>query len=264
MSVGRGVCQRCPNPVCCQAVNWIMLQKAEVDDAGRAVLCGRRALHVLNVLGSRVGHRLRVGVVNGPKGEATVTAVGEERVDLVCVLEQATVRPRLSLVLALPRPKVMRRLWVALGSIGLDRIVLTNAERVERPYFDTHWVREEHYTPLLLKGLEQTGETALPDVSMRKRLKPFVEDELDDLFRGHERLIAQPGEGVRLHAFRPEARGRVAVAIGPEGGWSAFEVQLLTRNGFRPVTIGRRALRTETACVAILAALQGILEEQGP
>jgi len=242
-------------------MNWILLQEGEVDAGGLAVLAGRRAQHVIGVLQSRVGDRVRVGVVGGARGEARVTAIDGDRVRLRCDLAEKRDRPRLGLILALPRPKVMKRLWVPLGSIGLDRIVVTNAERVERAYFDTHWLQERHYSALLLTGMEQTGETAFPAVMLRKRLKPFVEDELDGLFPGHDRLLARPGTGTPLHGFRPGRTGRAVVAIGPEGGWSAYETDLFARRAFEPVTLGRRALRTDTACVAILAALQAILEE---
>src|SRR5439155_24226055 len=125
---------------------------------------------------------------------------------------------------------------------------LTNAERVERQYFDTHVLTEACYRPLLIEGLQQARDTRLPSVSIHRQFKVLVEDHLDALFQG-VRLVANPGATASVgSAFGVDAAGRVLVAIGPEGGWNAFELALLQTHGFRPVGLGPRALRVDTAC----------------
>ena len=88
-----------------------------------------------------------------------------------------------SVLLALPRPKVMQRLWAQLAALGVGRILLTNAERVERHYFDTHVIDRGTYRPLLIEGLQQARDTRLPDVSVHKQFRVLVEDELESLDR---------------------------------------------------------------------------------
>src|SRR5205823_10500285 len=102
--------------------------------------------------------------------------VADGAVEPHCAFD-ATVPPRppIDLLLALPRPKVMRRLWAQLAALGVGQIMLTNAERVERNYFDTHVLKPECYRPLLVEGLQQARDTRLPNVSIHRQFKVLVE-----------------------------------------------------------------------------------------
>ena len=240
-------------------MNIVLLEAGELDALGRVLLSGPRAAHVVNVLGGAPGQTVRIGVVEGPRGVGTVRSVTGNAVALDCVLEaEPPPRPRVDLLLAVPRPKVMRRLWAQLAALGVSRIILTNAERVERPYFDTHVLTSECYRPLLIEGLQQAKDTRLPTVSVHRRFKVLVEDELDALSHAGLRLVAEPGATTRAgDAVRaglganPDARA--LLAVGPEGGWNAFELRLLEAHGFRHIGMGPRTLRTDTACLALLA-----------
>jgi RsmE family RNA methyltransferase len=178
-------------------------------------------------------------------------------VELDCRLGDAGPIPDVDLLLALPRPKVMRRLWAQLAALGVGRIMLTNAARVERNYFDTHVLDEAHYRPLLLEGLQQAQDTRLPGVSIHRRFRPLVEDELDALSSAGTRLVAHPAPAATpIASAWPQGAARVLLAVGPEGGWDDFELRLLFGRGFSPVSLGARTLRTDTACIALLAALR--------
>ena len=247
-------------------MNLILLERGEVAAGGDVTLSGDRAKHLLSVLGVVPGDRVRVGVIDGPRGAATVQSSGSAWVTLRCVFEtDVPERPRVDLLLALPRPKVLRRLWAQISASGVGRIVLTNAERVERDYFDAHILTPACYRPLLIEGLQQARDTRMPAVSIHKRFKVLVEDELDALFEADGlRLVADPSAQqsvsatVAQHARDTPAR-RVLIAVGPEGGWNAFEIALLVAHGFHPVGMGPRTLRTDTACVALLAILHSAL-----
>jgi RsmE family RNA methyltransferase len=238
-------------------MNLILCEADEVDADGVATLTGARAAHVRQVLRAQPGDTVRLGVVDGPKGLGTVVTIGEGVVVLRCELGDALpLVPAVDLLLALPRPKVLRRLWAQLAALGVGRILLTNAERVERHYFDTHVVDEATYRPLLIEGLQQAADTRLPRVSIHRQFRPLVEDELGPPTVDERRLVAQPGRGSSLHRLaRCADRGRVLLAVGPEGGWNAFELDLLTRRGFEAISLGPRILRTDTACIALLALL---------
>src|SRR5437899_13024293 len=105
-----------------------------MNGSDRAVLTGPRARHVIDVLKATTGQMVRIGMLNGAIGAGTVTATGDGAVSLQCVFEAVPARPRVDLLLALPRPKVLRRLWAQLAALGVGEIILTNAERVERNY----------------------------------------------------------------------------------------------------------------------------------
>jgi len=237
-------------------VNRILLAPGELLADGQVVLRDRRAEHIRKVLGSRPGDELRVGLLDGPRGTATVLAADGDSVHLLCRFDQPPLPPTgISLLLALPRPKVMHRLWAPLASFGVERLVLVNAKKVERNYFDTHWLDPAAYGPLLIEGLEQSGDTRLPLVRVCRRFKPFIEDESAAFFGEASRLVFHPHGATALSAAAVPAFRPVVIAIGPEGGWSDFEIDLLRRHGFVCVSFGTRTLRTDTAVQAILGAV---------
>ena len=243
-------------------MNLILLEQGEVTPHGTAVLSDSRAGHLLDVLKVAPGDVVRVGVIDGGSGIATVTSVVNRTVGLLCQLEaQVPARPRVDLLLALPRPKVLRRLWAQLAALGLGQIILTNAARVERHYFDTHVLTPECYRPLLVEGLQQARDTRLPQVSIHKQFKVLVEDHLDGLFPKGTRVVTDPRCETRLgDVIRKHPGERVLLAVGPEGGWNEFELTLLTQHGFHAAGIGPRTLRSDTACIALLTLAHDALQ----
>lgn len=244
-------------------MNLILCEAAEIQEGGTIALTGVRAAHVREVLRVAAGDEVRVGIVDGPSGRGTVVSIADDRVDLRCQFDdRIPPRPAIDLLLALPRPKVMRRLWAQLAALGVGRIVLTNASRVERHYFDTHILNESTYRPLLLEGLQQARDTRLPLVSIHRQFRVLIEDDLDRLSDADRRLVAHPGEApsmsTAIASDPPPAR--VLLAIGPEGGWNSFELDLLQRHRFTPIALGPRTLRTDTACIALLALLHAALD----
>jgi 16S rRNA (uracil1498-N3)-methyltransferase len=247
-------------------MNLILCDPHEIDADGLVTLTGGRAAHVRGVLGGRPGDVVRIGVVDGPTGQGEILALDADRIVLRSELGAAVpAAPDVDLLLALPRPKVLRRLWAQLAALGVARIVLTNAARVERHYFDTHVLEAATYRPLLIEGLQQAGDTRLPRVSIHRQFRILVEDELDALSGDAARVVAHPrSPRSLLTVARDWQRRRVLLAIGPEGGWNDFELDLLTRHGFEVVGLGARILRSDTACVALLALLHAVRQPSTP
>ena len=260
-------------------MNLILVDERDRIDASRVTIVDARAAHLLTVLKVTPGRAVRIGLLDGPLGVGTVISAADGRVTMECAFDADTPpRPRVDVLLALPRPKVMRRLWAQLAALGVGQIILTNAERVERPYFDTHVLDEACYRPLLIEGMQQARDTRLPAVSIHRRFKVLVEDHLDVLFGAGLRLAAHPvstlsaSVAIREHtaqreqrentAQREQAAQRVLVAIGPEGGWNACELALLDAHGFRQISLGTRTLRVDTACTALLAVVHASIEER--
>ena len=238
-------------------MNLILLESDEIQADGTALLSGKRARHVREVLQASEGEEIRVGVVDGPMGTATVRE-DSKQLHLRCVLaNEIPPVPRVDLLLAMPRPKVMNRLWSVLASLGVGRILISNAWKTERNYFDTHVLEPAHIREGLIEGLQQARDTRLPQVSVHKQFKKLVEDKLDTFGPYAARLVAHPGEGAfpseTLAALPRDAR--ILLAIGPEGGWTPFELELLAKHEFSPVSWGPRALRTDTACAVLLGLL---------
>jgi 16S rRNA (uracil1498-N3)-methyltransferase len=244
-------------------VNLVLLEPGECAGDARVRLSGTRATHIRQVLKAGPGQTVRLGLVNGPLGIGTVVETADDAVTLSCAFEASPPpRPCVDVLLALPRPKVMRRLWAQLAALGVGQILLTNAERVERNYFDAHVLLPATYRPLLVEGLQQARDTHVPEVSIHRQFKVLVEDHLDARCPNGQRLLAQPGAATSIEdAILPGCPERVLLAIGPEGGWNAFELRLLERHGFLSVSMGARTLRTDTACIALIARVYGRLGE---
>lgn len=240
-------------------MNLILLEPGELDGAGQITLRKRQADHVLEVLHSRPGDTLRVGAIDGKTGHATVVEAAPGRVAISRpMLDAIPPRPWFDLLLAMPRPKVLHRMWAPMASLGARDIYLANAAKVEKFYFDSHWLSPETYKPLLLEGLEQACATAMPRVEIVRRFRPFVEDEVPRRFANAPKLVAHPRSVAappRFPADPPEGAPLPLLAIGPEGGWTDFELELLEKAGFAPFSIGPRVLRTDVALPAIAGAI---------
>lgn len=247
-------------------MNLILLFPGDFASDGTVRLTGRRARHVHEVHRARAGDSLAVGHVNGPVGKGTVLLVGPDEVRLSVVLSEAPPPPTgLDLLLAMPRPKVLRRVLQSAASLGARRIVLVNAQRVEKSYFDTPFLEPAEVERNLVLGLEQARDTMIPEVVVRKLLRPFVEDELESFWPGATcaRLLAHPAAERGPKACDLGKAGSPAViAIGPEGGWVPFELDLLAAHGFIPFGLGPRILRVETAVPFAFGQVQ-LLRGQG-
>lgn len=235
-------------------MNRIIFEPEEIDAAGIVTLNDdARARHLLRVLHVQIGSQVKTGTLNGLMGHSEVVEIEGSRLRLRLRHDTPSPAPWCDLILAMPRPKVMKRLWAQLAALGVRRIFLVNAAKVEKFYFESDAVSPEVYRPLLIEGLQQAGVTHLPTVEVKPLFKPFVEDELETLFAGQPRLVAHPE---READATPSVQGLTPVlAVGPEGGWTPYEVEMLKAHGFLPYSLGPRILRTDTALIALLARL---------
>ena len=157
----------------------LLLPDDGIDGAGRVRLRGRRLAHVLDVHRASVGDELRVGLLGGGLGTGRVLQLTPDVLEMEVSLERAPPPPLpLTLLLALPRPKVLRRVLRTASSMGVKRIVLLNARRVEKSYWQSPYLETKALEEQLLLGLEQARDTLLPEILLRPLFRPFVEDEL--------------------------------------------------------------------------------------
>lgn len=235
-------------------MNLILLFEDDfIKDRHRVSLRGRRHEHVLNVHRASAGDRLSVGLLNGMIGTGAVTRIDDDALEMDIALVRDPPRPLdVTLILALPRPIVLKRILLSASSMGVKRIVLIHSRRVEKSYWNSPVLDEKKIKEQLILGLEQARDTVMPEVWLRQKFKPFVEDDLPDMIKGTLPLVAHPGtsEPCPSQVNRP-----VTLAIGPEGGFMPYEVEMLEAAGFRSVNIGERILRVETAVPVLLSKL---------
>jgi RsmE family RNA methyltransferase len=234
-------------------MNLILLFPDDMVTEVHARIAGRRLRHVLEVHRAGVGDELVVGLLGGRIGAGRVTRLDESILEMDVRFDRdPPVKLPLTVLLALPRPKVIRRVLYSLTVMGVKRIVLVNAARVEKSYWQTPFLTTDAIERQLVLGLEQSRDTVLPEVLLKPRFKPFVEDELPDLAKGSLSLVAHPGTAA---ACPCAVRGPVILAVGPEGGFVAYEIEKLDSQGFTPVSLGARVMNVETAIPAIIGKL---------
>ncbi len=219
----------------------------------RITLRERRLHHLRQVHRASVGDTLRVGEINGLMGEGKIIEINEECAVLSVVLhEPPPDKLPLCLILALPRPKMLRRILRSVAEFGVDELHLINSYRVEKSYWQSPLLEERAIRDSLLQGLEQSRDTVLPTVHCHRRFKPFVEDGLPTMVVGRRALLAHPGD----HPPCPRSvEGRILLVIGPEGGFISYEVQSLRAGGCEAVSLGSRILRVENAVSSALGKL---------
>lgn len=234
-------------------MNLLLLEEADFVAPDRAVLQGRRLKHLHEVHRAEAGDQLRVGSLGGLMGRGTLLALDEQHAELQVELDQQPpAKLPLTLLLALPRPKMLKRVLQTVAAMGVPRLVLLNSYRVEKSFWQTPFLEADAIREQLILGLEQARDTVLPEVTIEKRFKPFVEDRLPQIAAGTLGLVGHPGD----YPACPRALSEpVTLAIGPEGGWIPYEVEKLGEAGLAPVQLGERILRVETAVTALLARL---------
>ena len=243
-------------------MNRILFEKDEIVD-GIATFGGERAEHVMNVLHGEVGQILKTGEIGGFIGTGVITgitrppsSVSSPEITVACSHDKRSLRPWVDLILAPPRPRVMKRLLPQLATMGVGRIFLVGAKKVEKDFWGATLLKPENYRPLLVDGLMQAGTSILPPLETRRNFRKFVKEELDTLWPEAKRIVAHPYDGNRTIEQPERSNNRaILLAVGPEGGWTDEEVTLLEEHGFARYSLGSRILRTDTATIALLAQL---------
>lgn len=237
-------------------MNLVLLRAADfVAGAARpvAVLKDRRLAHLRAILRARVGDAVVVGVEGGLLGRAVITAIDDEKAELAVTLAEPPPPPLdVTLALALPRPPTLRKVLQQASALGVKRIALFRAERVEKSYFASHALRPDAIAEELRLGLEQARDTILPEVEVHpQHFASFRRQVLPALAAGRTVLVAHPGGATPCPRVPV---GPALLIVGPEGGFVPPEVEALATLG-QVIDLGPRILRVETAVVALLARL---------
>lgn len=210
--------------------------------------------HVHNILDAQVGDTLKIGMLGGNLGTAIIDTMTNGNIQLREV--QLTIPPPAKLdvtvVLALPRPKVLRRLIMDMTALGVRDIILINSYRTQKSYWQSPML--SRLDEFVLEGLQQGVDTIAPTITLQKRFKPFVEDDLPALITDRA-IIAHPYAPLSLANYLRQSVEEAlpsVVFIGSEGGWIDYEIELLQAQGCQALNIGARVLRTEAAVNVVL------------
>jgi 16S rRNA (uracil1498-N3)-methyltransferase len=231
-------------------MNIILLESDDWMDDGTVRLTDRRLQHLTKVLKSQPGDSLKVGVMDGNRGRGEVLSVDDHEAYLQVTLNQTPPhRHPCDIAVALPRPKMLRRVLRTVAEMGVTDLHLIHSARVEKSFWQSPLLTPDKIKTSLCAGLERSGDTRLPCVHMHQRFRPFVEDELPSLMAGRPCWLAHPGATINLAA----QRGAGIIMLGPEGGFIPFEVELAQSIGALPVNLGERTLSVDTAVTVALS-----------
>lgn len=217
-----------------------------------------RATHLLEVLRRRVGDTFDAGLVNGPRGKGTLTAVDDVAITLAFAWNPAAPPSPdpITVILGLPRPQTARAILRDATALGVAALHFVTTEKGEPNYGQsTLWTSGE-WRRHLIDGAQQAFDTHIPAVTHGRPLAAA----LASLEKNSTRLALDNYESPtalsQCHVIRDIP---LALALGSERGWSAAERELLRASGFAFAHLGSRVLRVETATVAALAIVRGKL-----
>ncbi|MFP4137728.1 MAG: 16S rRNA (uracil(1498)-N(3))-methyltransferase [Halomonas sp.] len=236
-------------------MNLILLDPDDIaNDRLARITDPRRLRHLREVHRATPGDRLTLGVAGGGIGQGELLALDEDAATFALEGLDQVPPPALPvhLVLALPRPRMLARTLEHVTALGVKRITLLHCRRVEKSYWMSPELEAEKIHRHLVLGLEQARDTRLPEVTLARGFRPFVEDALPELLAGRRGLLAHPG----MPAACPRGLDQpTLLLVGPEGGFIPWEVERLLAAGCEGIHLGPRILRVETAVTALLARL---------
>lgn len=234
-------------------MNLLILKDDDLHDNNTAIVEDKRLNHMHNVLAVRVGDTLKVGLLNGKMGSATITLCQNHQIHLALHLDNSPPPPLpLTVILALPRPKMLRRILRNLAEFGIKECHLINSYKVEKSFWQSPVLMPETIDHYLIEGLTQAKDTLLPKVSINKRFRPFVEDTLPGIIKDKEAFVAHPYNAESLPEASMQDR---AIIIGPEGGFTDYEIALIEKQGVKKIGMGPRIYRVENALTLLSTQL---------
>lgn len=225
--------------------------------AGNDVELDSNALrHVVQVLRLKAGHPLIL--FNGEGGEYTaeLTRVEKRRATAhITEFQDINRESNLYTHLGLGISKGERM------DFALQKAVELGVNEIT-PLFTEHCVvqlddkralkKQEHWQAVIISACEQSGRNTLPILNAPQSIKHWI-----NILSSTTKLILDPVASTTLATVKPGTAG-VILAIGPEGGFSQTEIDLAQENDFIGITLGPRVLRTESAAIASLTAIQAL------
>jgi 16S rRNA (uracil1498-N3)-methyltransferase len=230
---------------------WIADEVSE----DRAALTGANAAHLARVLRARVGQQFDIACGNQLR-LGTIAGISEDRVEFELGETLAAPSP-LNITLLLAVFKFDRLEWAIekCTELGALRIVPVIARRTEQHLAAAAAKRVERWRRIAHEASQQSRRLSPPLIDNPMKLKQALAIEASTKL-----LLDETEQSVTLRDALADGSEPMALAIGPEGGWTSDEIELFRAGGWQSVTFGSTILRAETAAIASLAAVAALLE----
>jgi len=203
-----------------------------------------RAHHLRETVGLAVGGSFHVGIENGMRGIATITALAPKLTFLVAWEKTPQARLPLTVLVGLPRPQTAKKVLHDLASLGAARIIFFESAKGDPGYLTSSLWKDGEWREHVLKGAEQACSTLVPEVT---RVGSLAEG-LVGLDANAWKLALDPYQATGAPELSTSAQAAV-LAIGPERGFAETERATLRAAGFGFAHLGDRILRVEAAAL---------------
>ncbi|GAB2189050.1 16S rRNA (uracil(1498)-N(3))-methyltransferase [Sessilibacter sp. MAH1] len=231
-------------------MNLLLLHPADYISEDCVEIYDYRFQHLMTIHKVTKNQTIKVGLINQKVGTGEVCEIYNDKIRLkITLIENSPNETPLNLVLALPRPKMLNRILQTVATVGIKNLVLVNSYKVEKSYWQSPHLSDENIQQQLVLGLEQGKDTILPKVYLKKRFKPFIEDEFNTMNEGRQTFVAHPNT---QKACPQNVTEPITLVVGPEGGFIDYEIQLLNKMGCQSINLGTRILKVEQAIPALV------------
>ncbi|MCP4020484.1 MAG: 16S rRNA (uracil(1498)-N(3))-methyltransferase [Desulfobacteraceae bacterium] len=234
-------------------MNLILLHKRDFVSNQKVVLKDRRFDYIRDVHKAKTGDTLLCGLINSKIGNGKITKFSSRHIEMDVCLENDPIDPLpLILVLALPRPKMLKRIIESVVSLGVKDIYLINSWRVEKSFWQSPLLKDQNLEKYIYLGLEQSKDTVLPKIHQKRFFSSFVKEELALIAKDSLKFTAHPKTDKLCPAGLNE---KITLVVGPEGGFIDLEIETLEEIGFNTISFGKRILKVETAVTYLIARI---------
>ena len=233
-------------------MNMLLLDKEDFISENTASIRGRRFERLKDFIHIEIGKKIKSGLRNESCGSAEVLEIASDLVKVRYTKESAPPpAPPLTLVIALQRPQTFSKVIHSAVTLGIKQIHFIHTFKVEKSYWQSSRLKSESLQEEIDLALEQAADPVEPELFFHRRFKIFADDELEKIAGNSCRLFGDPSGSapVPLHGTP------VTLALGPEGGFTEYEINTLKEHNFEPISLGTRILRTEFALAALLGKI---------
>ena len=239
-------------------MNIIILTEKDLVEMKRYEISDERFTHIKKILKSEVGDIIEIGLLNISIGSAKILEISETRVllEIISFTEKIETQKKVDIICALPRPQTLKKVLSTCATMGISNLYLIRSEKVEKSYFHSPLLNEENYTKFLIEGLSQGKRINLPKVSIHNKFKVFFENDFKEICNNSNCLLAHPNAENYINKIELKDNKNILLAIGPEGGWNDFEINLMVELGFINYKLSESILRVENAVTAALSQIE--------
>ncbi len=244
-------------------MNSLIIFPEELKSPVEAVLTGERTLHAVDEHELTVGLTIRAALFGGNRGSATVLECSSKEVRLAVQFTEVPLpRCNQTWIVALSRPQTIKKIVQAAATLGIQALHIVRAAQSVKSYAQSPVLTQEGLRAEVLKGLEQSGDSVAPEISVHALFRPFIEDCLPGLLNDLRNPLCFLAHTRSISSLCGPVQGdqNCVLAIGPESGWSEHEAEQFGLLGFRVISLGARCMRVDTAAIYLSGQLECLRE----